>query len=137
VGHDGLMFNYVIVRHWNDVSFVSVIIICLVSIGVAGFSVSALSLGGNNTQEFGKVMASWKYLRTGSKKETTFMKKFRNSFRPIVIGLEGYIKLTIRRISACKHLYMDILEVHLGYFLLYDELIAANKLTLILLFELS
>jgi len=104
VGHLGLMVNFVLVRHWDDVSIESVLIILMITIGVQVFWVCVLSLGGNTTQQFGKVVASWKYsLRTGSKRESTFMKKFRKSCRPIVIGLEGYIKL--RRISACKYLY--------------------------------
>jgi len=103
MGHVGLMVNYVLVRHWNDVSVESIIIIVFISIAVQVFWVFMLSLGGNTTQQFGKVVASWKYLRIGSKEESTFMKKFRKSCRPIVIGLKGYIKL--RRISACKYLY--------------------------------
>jgi len=103
MGHVGLMVNYVLVRHWDDVSIESVVIIVVIWISVQAFWVFTLGLGGKTTQQFGKVVASWKYLRTSSKEESSFMKKFRKSCRPIVIGLEGYIKL--RRISACKYLY--------------------------------
>jgi len=102
IGHLGIMVNFVAVRHWNDISLQSIVVILLASISIQLCWVTVLSIAGNATGHFGEILISWKYIKARNVFESRYMKKVRKSCKPIVIGLDGYYK--IKRISACKYL---------------------------------
>jgi len=101
-GQLGLMANYVLLKHSDEIDFLSLFALVGISVTVQFGWAIFLTTAGIETQHLAEILLSWKHFEFASPHKRKLLNKFRKSCRPIVVGYESYFR--IKRLSGMKYL---------------------------------